>query len=228
MPQSKENTTISIKTIEEILTERYPTRSGEMKDLTMEEYLAKFRQETTKDIPPRFKGADLSDDKIKQFLKDFDWEKGAYIYGACGSGKTHNLYGMYNTLRANRYFFGKKKEEDDKPDLPNVQITTVIDFLSDLKTTYSGENSEEKITRKIHTDDILFLDDFGTEKMSEWTEEVTYRLINHRYEYLKPTFFSSNLSIAEIADKVGDRIASRIVHMCEVIKLEGEDRRLKS
>jgi DNA replication protein DnaC len=44
---------------------------------------------------------------------------------------------------------------------------------------------------------------------------------------MKPTFISSNLSLKQLGERVGDRIVSRIVEMCEIIKIEGDDRRLK-
>ncbi|MER7128641.1 hypothetical protein [Streptosporangium saharense] len=40
---------------------------------------------------------------------------------------------------------------------------------------------------------LLLLDDLGSAKASEWTEEITYRVINHRHENLLPGVFTSNL-----------------------------------
>lgn len=39
--------------------------------------------------------------------------------------------------------------------------------------------------------------------------------------------FTSNLSLQEIGDRIDDRTASRIAEMCEIIKLDGPDRRLR-
>ena len=138
-----------------------------------------------------------------------------YIPGECGVGKTRNLYGVYRVFRANF-----------KGDI-YLKFTNITDFFSGLKQTFDGQDSEQQIIDIIKTDDILFIDDFGVEKLSEWNLEAAYRLINHRYEYLKPTFISSNLSLKKIAERMGDRFSSRIAEMCEVIKMEGKDRRLK-
>lgn len=72
---------------------------------------------------------------------------------------------------------------------------------------------------------LLFLDDLGTAKLSEWTEEITYRLINHRYEHCLPSIFTSNLVPKQLADELGNRVASRLTQMCDRITLKGEDRR---
>jgi len=37
---------------------------------------------------------------------------------------------------------------------------------------------------------------------------------------------TSNLTLDEIAEKVGDRIASRIAGMCKVVEVRGKDRRI--
>jgi DNA replication protein DnaC len=39
--------------------------------------------------------------------------------------------------------------------------------------------------------------------------------------------FTSNLPIQDLAERIGDRTASRIVEMCEVFELVGSDRRIK-
>ena len=62
--------------------------------------------------------------------------------------------------------------------------------------------------------------------MTCWVGETFYSIINTRYERMLPTFFSSNLSLPELAEKMGDRIASRIAEMCQIIKLSGKDLRI--
>jgi len=69
--------------------------------------------------------------------------------------------------------------------------------------------------------DCLLLDDLGVEKVSDWVLQELYILIDYRYEYLKTTVITSNYSLEELADRLGDpRIPSRIDSMCEKIYLE--------
>jgi DNA replication protein DnaC len=72
---------------------------------------------------------------------------------------------------------------------------------------------------------LLLIDDLGAGKLTEFTEEATYRLINGRYEDMRPSIFTSNLGIAEFRDAVGDRIASRLAEICQRVVLTGPDRR---
>lgn len=72
---------------------------------------------------------------------------------------------------------------------------------------------------------MLLLDDLGAAKTSEWTAELTYRLINHRYEHLRPTLITTNLPTADLRTTLGDRIASRLAEMTQRVILTGPDRR---
>ncbi|MEU7399711.1 ATP-binding protein [Streptomyces sp. NPDC044948] len=74
---------------------------------------------------------------------------------------------------------------------------------------------------------LLFVDDLGAAKLTEWAEEVTYRLINDRYERCLPSIFTTNVLPGQLGATVGDRVASRIAEMCERIALKGADRRKK-
>ena len=74
---------------------------------------------------------------------------------------------------------------------------------------------------------ILFLDDIGAEKPSDWVMETFYLIINKRYNEKLPIVFTSNLSIEQLAQTISDRIASRVVETCDIYELVGKDRRLK-
>jgi DNA replication protein DnaC len=71
------------------------------------------------------------------------------------------------------------------------------------------------------------MDDLGVEKTSEWSMQTLYTITDWRYRELRQTLVTSNLTLDEIAGKVGDRIASRIAGMCKVVELKGKDRRIK-
>ena len=67
---------------------------------------------------------------------------------------------------------------------------------------------------------LLVLDDFGVEKgiFNPANYEKIYKLINTRYEYLRPTIFTSNVSIDGLSEMMDDaRIPSRIGRMCSQI-----------
>ena len=75
---------------------------------------------------------------------------------------------------------------------------------------------------------LLVLDDLGVSKNSEWVEEVNYRLVNHRYENTLPTLFTSNVRPRDLAEALGERVASRLTEMTGRVILKGADRRYGS
>ncbi|MFJ3924521.1 ATP-binding protein [Streptomyces sp. NPDC090022] len=132
------------------------------------------------------------------------------IVGPTGTGKTHQAYGAVRSLLA----AGVRLR---------WEAVTAADLYARLRPR-PGLDAE----RELHTlarCPLLVLDDLGAAKGSEWTEELTYRLINHRYEYLRPTLLTTNLPIAKLRTALGDRVASRLSEMTHRVILDGPDRR---
>lgn len=138
--------------------------------------------------------------------------KGIYAYGDNGTGKTlhicHRLVG--NIHRGT--------------DRLKLGFISSLDLLHRLK---DFERADELFT-VYSLKPYLAIDDLGVEKVTDWAYQMLYRIINHRYEHQRVTYFSSNLSLDELGQKFGDmRIPSRIQAMCEVVKFTGEDYRSK-
>ncbi|WP_438310644.1 ATP-binding protein [Streptomyces sp. HUAS TT3] len=135
------------------------------------------------------------------------------IAGPTGTGKTHQAYGAVRSLLA----AGVRLR---------WEAVTAADLYARLRPR-PGLDAE----RELHTlarCPLLVLDDLGAAKGSEWTEELTYRLINHRYEYLRPTLLTTNLPIDDLRAALGDRVASRLSEMTHRVILNGPDRRRTS
>jgi len=160
--------------------------------------------------------ADVPEELKTIALNARETRRGAYIHGSVGSGKTHVAYAIAEHLGQNfvdyvafwntTELFAEMKKDFDKR-RAHYEYETTIDRLLELKST-------------------LFLDDIGAEKPSEWVMEQLYLLVNRRYERGYITFFTSNLTISELSEKLGDRTASRIAEMCEIYSLTGADRRI--
>lgn len=71
--------------------------------------------------------------------------------------------------------------------------------------------------------DLLVIDDLGTEYLNEFSKSVLYNLINSRLLSKKPTIINTNLTMKEIADRYGERIASRLIGGYNANKFIGVD-----
>jgi DNA replication protein DnaC len=103
------------------------------------------------------------------------------------------------------------------------EATTAADLYAAQRPQH-GSDPEPQLWRLARSP-LLLLDDLGAAKQSPWTEELTYRLVNHRYNQLLPTLVTTNLPVAELRDAVGDRVASRLAEMTDRVILTGHDRR---
>ena len=178
-----------------------------------------------------FLGARLSDFKadIHKVV-----ENGSFITGPRGIGKTHLLA----AIMRQEIIKTEPIKINDFRDLPRYSgpylddfplITSVPELLLEIRSTFGTNKdvSELEIIKKYSEHPILFLDDLGAEKDTSWSVSTLYLLINRRYEEDLKTYITSNLNLDQIADRLDDRIASRIAGMCEILKIEGPDRRLK-
>ncbi|MFE0449623.1 ATP-binding protein [Streptomyces fungicidicus] len=132
------------------------------------------------------------------------------IAGPTGTGKTYQAYGAVRALLTRGVRL-------------RWEATTSADLHARLRPRagHDGERELQTLSRS----PLLLLDDLGAAKTSEWTEELTYRLINHRYEHMLPTLITTNLPTAELRIALGDRVASRLTEMTERVILTGPDRR---
>ena len=76
-------------------------------------------------------------------------------------------------------------------------------------------------------DKILFLDDLGAEKLTDFVRQITYFILNEREQNELTTVITSNFSLKQLDEQIDQRISSRIAGMCEILKFTGDDRRIK-
>lgn len=150
--------------------------------------------------------------------------------------KVKELYNPQNGQRidekGNSYYFEdtetKTKQEEELAKLPKVRpqmrVENVAHMLYLAKRDYKDDTDYQDSL--LNSGRVFILDDIGVEKVSEFVEEFMYLLINAQYEKVYPVVITSNLPLSKLAEKLGDRIVSRIKEMCEVIEIKGEDKRL--
>ncbi len=172
-------------------------------------------------LPPRYRNI-TPDYAMLERVKT----KGILLYGGVGTGKTHRMLQVISAYLEEQYqkdveLFGVRKVSQEQ--IRRI-FQSVPDVLRQIKNEFDN-NEAPKIVERLMKTPILFLDDLGAEKASEWVKEQLYIVINERYNWNKPVMITSNLELKEIAQHYGDRFASRLYEMCEVIKLSGSDRR---
>ncbi|MDD3392316.1 MAG: primosomal protein DnaI [Bacilli bacterium] len=133
------------------------------------------------DDPVRLETIKWIDKFLKTYPKDKE-QKGLYLYGSFGSGKTYLLSAMFNELAKQGY---------------KSAIVFWPEFLSTLKSSF---NTDFKLKlEKIKKAPLLLIDDIGAESTTEWSrDDIFCPIIQFRMQNKLPTFFTSNLDLSDL------------------------------
>jgi DNA replication protein DnaC len=91
------------------------------------------------------------------------------------------------------------------------RYANVYDIFAEVKSTYSknSEESEIDIIRKYTDCGLLVIDEVGVQAGTDFESNLIFRIINKRYEDMKPTFLISNLIISDLESYIGQRTVDR-------------------
>lgn len=158
--------------------------------------------------------------KIKNYVKGFDevlkLNDGLLFKGNCGTGKTFLANCICNFLIDKGYA---------------VLSFKLADYLRVLREDFEKKTGlEGKLLEAIKEADMLFIDDLGSEKLSEdWGKEKLCTLIDTRYSARKPILITTNLTATEMVDflryKNTDKILDRINQMTKTFDFTWETKR---
>ena len=161
--------------------------------------------------------------KIKSYYTNYftdTKDKGIYLYGSFGTGKTYLISALFNEL-------AKK----------GIRSALIYypEFLRSLKASFETNYAEQfNYIKKVP---LLLFDDIGAENCTNWSrDEVLGPILQYRMEEHLPTFFTSNLTLDELevhlsivknsVDKVkARRIIERIKYLTDNIIMIAENRR---
>lgn len=196
-------------------------------DLTTREgYLRRADETTRRRIPPRFRDAAATEPGVTAWCDDLTRAYAAgdapampslLIAGPTGVGKTFQAYGAIRRMMTGGIVIG-------------WLASTAPDLYARLRPRPDADSETE--FRRWADVPLLLLDDLGAAKDSEWTEEVLYRIVNHRSEYELPAIYTTNLVIRakapgqpSLQSAVSERVFSRLAE-CKLVALKGRDRRM--
>lgn len=187
------------------------------------------------DVPSELRNAKMSaiykDDKNRfecikyliSFVNDYQKGKkgkGLYLYGSFGCGKSYLIASVFHELAKQ-----------------NIKSAIVFwpEFLRNIKSSF-GIDFEEKMM-KIKKVELLLIDDIGAETTTPFgRDEILGPILQYRMHENLPTFFTSNLSLAELEthfsiskDRIDEvkakRLMERIQYLTKEIRMVSKDLR---
>ncbi|MGG4449610.1 ATP-binding protein [Brevibacillus porteri] len=156
----------------------------------------------------------------KQYASNFEKDKprNMVFVGPYGLGKSHLAASISKQTISNGY---------------TSIFISVPKLLSKIRSTYNkkSEHTEDELMSALELVDCLILDDIGAEQSKKqddgesWAVSKLFEIIDGRVG--KHTVFTTNLTSKELQDRIGPRSYSRMMQNTEVVKMSGEDYRLK-
>jgi primosomal protein DnaI len=157
-------------------------------------------------------------------------EKGIYLYGSLGVGKTWLLAGMTNALA----------KEGVK-----VAFVNVPRFAAQARRNVGTRSDDdgrldymEAVLRRLKRAEVLVLDDIGSETITNWVrDDVLFPLLDYRMENRRATFFTSNCDPQDLGTRLlynqygqkdelkAARIMERVRTLAVPMRLSGTSRR---
>ncbi|MBI3669353.1 MAG: ATP-binding protein [Acidobacteria bacterium] len=173
---------------------------------------------------------------VESFARDYPagTDAGLLVMGPCGAGKTHLAVAALKqlVLRGHDGLFYDYRE-----------------LLKEIQASYNpvSQTTEMGVLERVLKAELLLLDDLGASKPSAWALETVGHILNTRYNEKRATLLTTNYldSTAEpprsarlpsgqgvstssedtLADRVGQRIRSRLYEMCRTVEMIAPDYR---
>jgi DNA replication protein DnaC len=170
---------------------------------------------------------------VEAFAREYPGggQHGLLLMGPCGVGKTHLAVAALVELArrghdAIFYDYGK--------------------LLREIQASYDPESQSNwmDVLQPVATVEILLLDSLGASKLSEWALDTVGHILNTRYNENRVTLLTTNFLDREpaepvrmpygkspvrvedsLADRVGQRVRSRLYEMCRTIEIVATDYR---
>lgn len=189
----------------------YKIFDGSYNDLLIDEESVKLEKESHEYI-----------EAFVAMTSSYETEKGVYLYGQPGTGKTYLC-----RMAANHYAKSGM----------TVSFVNLPQCIQDLKQNMADSKYRLTMISRMKFCDVLFLDDIGSESISAWTrDEILFPILEYRMNNRLKTYFSSNYTLPELkkqyakvreesAEVAALRIIERIQALATLCPLLGRSRR---
>jgi DNA replication protein DnaC len=185
--------------------------------------------------------------KAKRLTREFidaypGVERGLLFMGNVGTGKTHLAVAALKEIVASKGARGL--------------YVNAIELVQQLQISFDGGGpTREAILSPVTEAELLVLDELGAGRLTEWVRDLLYYVINSRYMGKRLTICTTNfLDKAQpprhgtppvpyggepgesggaerwtenFADRISERLRSRLFEMCDVVELYGQDYRAR-
>lgn len=178
-------------------------------------------------IPERYKFADLKtcDPEATEYAMQLarSTKRNLVLVGEAKTGKTYTACSILK-----RFMWDMDT---------NGIFVSMSQLLGEIKQAYGRSSDEDSVIFRYTCKPLLVIDDLGKERFTQWSVPILWRIIDRRYNTMRPTIITCQYSVEKLADalvKAGtdaemiQAIIRRIVDPLEEGKPETEAKVIKT
>ncbi len=132
--------------------------------------------------------------RAKAFVTDPYRHPWVTLTGPYGCGKTHLAAAIAHELASQLRLY----------------VATVPDMLDELRSGYeagAAESYHALMQRLRDHEELLVLDDLGTENRTPWADEKLFQILNHRWMHRRLTIITTNSDLSRMDGRIASRIS---------------------
>lgn len=135
--------------------------------------------------------------------------KGYYLNGSVGTGKSHLAAAITRALVEKRI-------------IGSAYFAYVPKFFDEIRNNFDRPVEErDEFMRRVLQCDLLVMDDLGAERTTEWVRDQLGIIIHMRWANQKPVLVTSNRTLEEYRELLGERAYSRLRSLTPYRRLVG-------
>jgi len=184
----------------------------------------KLQKATFEDYQPTSEQLEKAKKVCMRYANNFDLNNpvSLLLIGNYGTGKSHLAASIAKFIIENK--------------IKTCLFISTPKLLTKLRSTYNRNSNvnEDDIIKELSNVSLLVLDDLGSEQAKptndqneqSWATSKIFEIIDNRIG--KHTIFTSNFTVEELQERIGGRNFSRMMENTHVVKMYGDDYRLRN